>query len=140
MMRTAIVVGVLVGYVGGCAEAEKPKIMPPKRPNDELIVGEFERRPPQGTMAMRFRANGGITVAKDKASLDKQPVLGEGTYELVEKETQMKLTFTGGDMCTPEQVGVYKVVLSKVGIRFTKLEDECENRARLDASTFYRIK
>ncbi|MCX5745829.1 MAG: hypothetical protein NT062_25415 [Proteobacteria bacterium] len=125
----------------GCGEAAKPKILPPKRPNDELVVGEFERHPPQGTMAMRFRANGAVTVAKDRAGLDRPPVLGDGTYEVgkEDQKDQMTLTFETGDMCTPEQKGVYKVVISKLGLRFTKVEDDCEARARFDGTTFWRV-
>ena len=124
--------------LAACGEAEKPPVMPPKRPNNELIVDQFERHPPQGTMAMRFRANGGVVVAKDKSKLDASPALAEGTWEL--EKDQLTLTFDKGEMCTPEQKGVYKVVLSKLGIRFTKVEDECENRAKFDGTTFWRIK
>lgn len=133
MRGTLLLVGV---FVVGCAEPEKPKIMPPKRPNNELIVDQFERHPPQGTMALRFRASGDVEVGKDKAGLEKP--LATGKYEL--EKDQMTLTFESGELCTPEQKGVYKVVLSKLGIRFTKVEDECEARARWDGSTFWRIK
>ena len=112
--------------------------MPPKRPNNELIIGEFERHPPQGTMAMRFRENGGVVVAKDKSKLDQSPLEAEGTFAL--EKDQLTLTFEKGDMCTPDQKGVYKVVLSKLGIRFTKVEDDCERRAKFDGTTFWRVK
>src|SRR5438105_1809515 len=37
-----------------CSE---PQVVPPKRPNPELIVGEYERHPPEGETAVRFRAD-----------------------------------------------------------------------------------
>lgn len=140
-MRHAIAIGVMVGAlgsIGGCGgeggDAEHPHAMPPKRPNNELVMGDFARKPPDGTMALRFRGNGGIAVGKDKSKLD-QP-MAEGSFE-IEKD-QMTITFDKGDMCTAEQKGVYKVVISKLGIRFTKVEDDCEARARWDGSTFWR--
>jgi hypothetical protein len=124
----------LLVFVIGCGEAEKPPVMPPKRPNQELIVGDFARKPPDGTMALRFRGNGGIAVAKDKSKLDSPEA--EGTFE-IEKD-QMTVTFDKGEMCPADQKGVYKVVISKLGIRFTKVEDDCATRARWDGSTFWR--
>ena len=119
----------------GGGGGEKPMVMPPKRPNNELVVGDFARKPPEGTMALRFRGNGGIAVGKDKTKLDTPEA--EGTFE-IEKD-QMTVTFDKGDMCPAEQKGVYKVVISKLGIRFTKVEDDCDARARWDGSTFCRL-
>src|SRR5512142_1830357 len=39
--------------------------LPPKKPNNELILGEFARRPPEGTTAARFRADGSVTIRSD---------------------------------------------------------------------------
>lgn len=123
--------------IGGCGggEAEHPHAVPPKRPNNELIVGDYARKPPDGTMALRFRGNGEIAVAKDKSKLDAPEA--EGTFEL--DKDQMTLTFEKGELCTADQKGVYKVVISRVGLRFTKVEDDCEARARWDGSTFFRL-
>src|SRR5689334_22899912 len=75
-MRLLVLV-VLLAACGG-----KPEPMPPKRPNTELIVGEFERHPPEGTTAMRFVADGTFVVAKDKAALDVKDGATTGTYKL----------------------------------------------------------
>ena len=136
-MRAADLALVLVvvgsGACGGAAE-EHAHAQPPKRPNNELIVGDFARKPPDGTLALRFRANGEIAVGKDKTKLDAPEA--SGAFE-IEKD-QMTITFDKGELCTPEQKGVYKVVISKIGLRFTKVEDDCEARARWDGSTFFR--
>lgn len=109
----------------------------PKRPNDELIVGEFERRPPDGTTVARFRADGSITVAHDRASLDRKD-LASGSYQL--DKDQLTVTYTKGDMCRAGVAGTYKVVVSKVGIHFTKVDDSCDDRAKIDGQTWFRVK
>jgi hypothetical protein len=119
----------------------KPEPMPPKRPNTELIVGEFERHPPEGTTAMRFMSDGTFVLAKDKSQLDAKPAAATGTYKL-DGDT---LTFTNeqGTCADAEntKVGTYKVVISKIGIHFTKVGDDlCERRATIDNQTWYRIK
>ena len=43
-----------------------------------------------------------------------------------------------GEMCEPGVSGTYKVVISKIGIRFTKVDDACERRSRIDGETWYR--
>jgi hypothetical protein len=115
--------------------ADRP---PPKRPNNELVVGDFARKPPAGEMALRFGADGTYFFTKTKDEIDKPPHLADGTFK-VEGDT---LTFTADKgMCADGQKsGSYKVVISKVGIRFTKVEDGCDDRARLDGSTFWRLK
>ena len=115
----------------------KPDPMPPKRPNTELIVGEFARRPPAGTTAARFRGDGSVTIAHEAKELDGKP-LAEGTFKL--DGDQLTLTYASGEMCKPGVAGTYTVVISKVGIRFTKVEDPCERRAKMDGETWYRIK
>jgi hypothetical protein len=124
---------VLIAACGGSSTGPQP----PKPPNDELIVGEFERHPPDGTTVARFRANGGITIAHDRASLDKKN-LAEGTFVL--DKDQLTLTYTSGDMCPSGSEGVYKVVVSKVGIHFTKVNDSCDTRAKIDGQTWFRVK
>jgi len=111
--------------------------MPPKRPNTELIVGEFARKPPAGTTAARFRGDGSVTIAHEASELDSKP-LASGTFKL--DGDQLTLTYSKGEMCRPGEAGVYSVVISKVGIRFTKVEDSCERRAKMDGETWYRIK
>jgi hypothetical protein len=121
-----------------CGGGSDHAAMPPKKPNDELILGEFARRPPDGTTAARFRADGSITVAHDKASLDTKP-LATGTFVL--DKDQLTLTYTGGDICKGNNdPGVYKIVLSKIGIRFTKVSDTCDDRAKLDGQTWFRVR
>jgi uncharacterized protein (TIGR03066 family) len=108
-----------------------------KAPNNELIVGKFNRRPPDGTTVARFQADGTITVAHDDASLDRKN-LAVGSWKL--DSDQLTLTYASGEMCKPDEVGTYKVVISKVGIRFTKVDDPCADRAKIDGQTWYRAK
>lgn len=118
----------------GSSAADRP---PPKAPNIELIVGTFERRPPDGTTVARFQGDGTITVAHDKASLDRKN-LAAGSYKL--EGEQLTLTYSSGEMCKPGETGTYKVVISKIGIRFTKVDDPCANRSKIDGQTWYRAK
>jgi hypothetical protein len=115
-----------------------PELPPPKRPNNELVIGDFARRPPDGEMAIRFGGDGSFYFTKTKAELDKPPHLADGTFE-VEGDT---LTFAADKgMCADSaKRGSYKVVISKIGIRFTKVDDPCADRARLDGQTLWRIK
>jgi hypothetical protein len=106
-----------------------------KRPNNELIVGSFERHPPDGTTIARFQGDGTITVAHDRASLDRKN-LAVGQYKL--DGDQLTLTYTQGEMCKPNEVGTYKVVLSKIGMRFTKVSDPCTDRSKIDGQTWFR--
>jgi hypothetical protein len=125
---------VLLAACGGSAAGDRP---PPKRPNNELLVGEFERRPPDGTTTARFQGDGTITVAHDKASLDRKNLaVGKFTIE----NDQLSLTYDSGEMCTPGETGTYKVVVSKIGIRFTKVDDPCATRSKIDGQTWYRVK
>src|SRR5262245_52547165 len=123
----------LVPLVVACGE--KPEPMPPKRPNNELIVGDFERHPPAGTTAARFRGDGSIIVAHEAADLDRKS-LAEGTWTL--EGDKLTLTYAKGEMCEAGVAGTYQVVLSRVGIRFKKLEDTCDRRAKMDGETWYR--
>jgi hypothetical protein len=115
----------------------KPDPMPPKRPNNELIIGEFARRPPAGTTAARFRADGSVVIAHEQKDLDTKP-LASGSFKL--DGDKLMLDYASGEMCSPGQEGTYTVVISKVGIRFTKVDDPCERRAKMDGETWYRVK
>src|SRR5678815_2910519 len=100
----------------------KPDPMPPKAPNTELIVGEFARKPPVGTTAARFRADGSIVVAHDQSELDRKP-LAQGTFKL--EGDKLTLVYTSGELCEAGVEGHYSVVISRVGIRFKKDDDAC---------------
>jgi hypothetical protein len=110
--------------------------VPPKPPNNELIIDVFERHPPEGTTAARFRADGSVTIAHDRSKLDGS-TLATGHWEL--DHDQLTLKYDAG-MCAGQGAGVYKVVISKVGIHFTKVDDSCADRARIDGQTWFRAK
>lgn len=129
-MRSLLLVAVLAG---GCAE--KPSPRPPKAPNTELIVGTFARRPPVGTTAAWFRADGSVTLASKVDEIDNKPI-ASGSWKL--DGDQLQLTYDKGEMCEAGVTGTYKVVISKIGIRFTKVDDACERRAKIDNETWYR--
>ncbi|HUS29528.1 MAG TPA: hypothetical protein VMZ53_13540 [Kofleriaceae bacterium] len=126
----ALAIAVLLAACGG-----KPDPQPPKRPNNELIVGEFERRHQEAHTAARFKADGSITIASKADELDSKAI-ATGTYKL--DGEKLTLVYTKGDLCEAGVEGTYNVVISKVGIRFTKLDDACERRAKIDGETWYR--
>ncbi|MBX3154484.1 MAG: hypothetical protein KF773_00665 [Deltaproteobacteria bacterium] len=135
MSRPAWVIA--VAAVAACTP-EKPQPQPPKAPNTELIVGEYAQRKPAGEKAMRFETGGTMRLAKTRTELDRSPHLADGTWKL--DGDQLTLTYTRG-ACSEkpaEQTGTYKVVLSRIGVRFTKVEDACEARASLDGQTWWR--
>ena len=120
-------------------EAEHHAV-PPKAPNNELILGEYERHPPEGTTAIRFRADGSVKVAKTKAELDGSSPIATGTWKT--DGNKLTLTYEQG-ACTEseaEKAGTYEVVISKVGIHFKKLDDACQRRSTIDGQTFWRVK
>jgi len=123
----------LVPFVLACGS--KPEPMPPKRPNTELIVGEFARKPPVGTTAARFRGDGSVVIAHEASELDSKP-LAKGTWKL--DGDKLTLVYQSGEMCDPGVEGTYTVVISKVGIHFAKVDDACERRAKMDGETWYR--
>jgi len=132
-MRRALVLLALAA----CGSSSSGPV-PPKRPNNELIIGEFERHPPDGTTVARFRADGSVTIAHDRDSLDRKN-LATGSFKL--EGDQLTLEYTGGEMCGGGGgPGVYKVVISKVGIHFTKVDDACAQRAKIDGQTWFRVK
>ncbi len=132
-MQRWLLVAIVLSACGGSDKHATP----PKRPNNELILGEFARKPPDGTTAARFRADGSVTIAHTKDELDTKP-LAAGTFQL--DKDQLTLSYTSGDMCKGNGPGVYKVVLSKIGIRFTKVSDDCDQRAKLDGQTWFRVR
>ena len=127
----------LVCMVAGCG-ASGPEAVPTKKPNNSLIVGEFERRKPEGTQALRFSANGDVRLAKDKEHFDAEPAEATGAWTI--DGDQLTLTYLKGMCSDGPKTGTYKVVISNVGIRFTKVNDDCERRARMDGQTWWRIK
>lgn len=117
-----------------------PHAVPPKPPNTELIIGEYERHPPEGETAVRFRADGSVRLAKNRAQLDAEPALATGSWKL--DGPHLTLTYDHG-ICTErpgDHAGVYTVVISKIGVHFTKVEDSCERRSAIDGQTWWRIK
>jgi hypothetical protein len=130
-MRRFVSLLVLVACGGSSHEP-----VPPKRPNNELIIDTFERRPPNGTTAMRFRADGSVDVAHDKDKLDREN-LAHGTWQL--DRDQLTLSYDTG-MCAGGGSGVYQVVLSKLGIHFKKVSDSCDQRAKIDGEVWRRVK
>lgn len=114
--------------------------VPPKAPNTELIVGEYERHPPEGQTAIRFRGDGSVRLAKTKAQLDADPPLALGTWKV--DGGKLTLTYDQGQCADRpgDKSGTYNVVISRIGIRFTKLEDSCERRSAIDGQTWWRVK
>ena len=121
--------------------SDKPAPQPPKRPNNELIVGSFERHPPDGTQVLAFRGDGSFELFHDRAAQDKGDAAASGHFT-VEND---QLTFTNEKgLCADAEntkSATYKVVISKVGIHFTKAgDDPCDRRASIDGQTWHRFK
>jgi hypothetical protein len=121
------------------AACPAPPRQPPKRPNSELISGVYERHKPDGETAIRFDSGSSYRLAKTRMQFDVEPALGTGTFKLEGDQ----LTFTADKgMCAEAagtKEGVYKIVLSKIGIRFTKVSDTCERRSAIDGQTWWRV-
>ena len=132
-MRRAVLL--LIAACG--TPADRP---PPKAPNNELVVGDFTRKPPDGEMAIRFNGDGTYSFAKTKAALGKPPHLAEGKYTI--EGDQLTFTADKGMCADAARTGSYQVVISKIGIRFKKVRDQdgCEDRARLDGQTLWRLR
>lgn len=114
-----------------------PDPQPPKKPNNELVVGDFARRPPDGEMAVRFGGDGRFFFAKSKAELETTGHLADGSFNV--EGDQLTFIASKGMCADGAKTGIYKVVISKIGIRFTKVEDDCADRARLDGQTLWRL-
>lgn len=128
----------MLGSLAACDSG--PRAVPPKPPNTELILGEYARHPPEGETAIRFRADGSLRLAKNRAQLDAEPALATGTWKL--DGARLTLTYDQG-ICTEhpgDRAGVYTVVISKIGVHFTKVEDSCERRSAINGQTWWRIK
>ena len=126
---------VLLALLAACPSST-PDAVPPKRPNNELVVGDYARKPPDGEMAVRFAGDGTFYFAKTRTDLDKPPHLADGTYQV--EADQLTFTASKGMCADGAKSGSYKVVISKIGIRFTKVDDSCADRARLDGQTLWR--
>ena len=66
--------------LAACSSTPDPA--PPKRPNNELVVGDFARKPPDGEMAVRFSADGTFFFAKTRSELARTPHLADGTFKV----------------------------------------------------------
>jgi hypothetical protein len=129
-----------LGWLVLAACASQPRAVPPKPPNTELILGAYERHPPEGETAIRFRGDGSLRLAKARALLDRDPPLAAGTWKL--DGARLTLTYDAG-MCADQadhKTGVYDVVVSRIGIRFTKVSDHCERRSAIDGQTWWRAR
>lgn len=127
-----------LGALAACDSG--PHAVPPKAPNTELILGEYERHRPEGETAIRFRGDGSVRLAKNRAQLDAEPALATGTWRL--DGARLTLTYDKG-ICAEQpgdRAGVYTVVISRIGIHFTKVEDSCERRSAINGQTWWRIK
>ncbi|CAN5803588.1 hypothetical protein BH11MYX3_BH11MYX3_47870 [soil metagenome] len=133
-MRFPILLTLLV--VAGCPE---PQRQPPKRPNTELITGIYERHKPDGDTAIRFDPDGNYRIAKTRMQFDVEPPVGTGTYKV--DGDQLMLSADKGQCAETAgtKAGTYKIVLSKIGVRFTKVSDTCERRSAYDGQTWWRV-
>jgi hypothetical protein len=134
-VRAVLLLGIVVATTG-CPPKDP---IPPKRPNTELIAGSYERHQPDGETAIRFQPDGGYRIAKNRMQFDVEPPIGTGTYT-IDKDTLTIEASTG--MCAESnatKTGTYKVVLSKIGVRFTKVSDSCERRSKFDGQTWWRL-
>jgi len=128
----------LAGFAVACggADTDHPHAVPPKPANDILILGSYERRPPTATTAIRFDRDGNVRVAKDKSKLDSE-TLSTGTFTL--DKDQLRLLYTEG-ACAQDGPGIYTITVSKLGIRFVKVDDQCDGRAKsMDGQVWRRI-
>jgi hypothetical protein len=124
-----------VGWLAACGS--QPRAMPPKPPNTELIVGAYERHKPEGETALRLRGDGSLRLAKTAAQLDAEPPLATGSWKL--DGAKLSLTYDTG-LCADHKTGEYTVVVSRIGIRFTKVSDDCARRATIDGQTWWRVR
>jgi hypothetical protein len=76
-----------------------------------------------------------VIIASKADELDTKPI-ASGTYRA--DGDKLTLTYDKGEMCPAGVEGTYTVVISKIGIRFTKIDDSCERRAKIDGETWYR--
>ena len=120
---------------GGSGSTHAAAIKPPA---EDIIFGIYERRPPLGTTALKIQRDGSLILAKDKGKLDDEKPLATGSWKL-EKDT-LTLVYSLGECADGARSGTYKVSVSKIGIHFAKLEDECAVRAKIDGETWWRVR
>lgn len=125
-----------VVLLAGCPEKQP---VPPKPPNTALIAGVYERHKPDGETAIRFDPDGGYRIAKNREQFDVEPAVGTGTYK-IDGDTLTLTADKGQCKDGGSREGTYKVVLSRIGIRFTKVSDSCEERSRYDGQTWWRVR
>ena len=133
-----IMIAVCVACLAACGPSRPPP--PLKKPNNELIVGDFTRRGGDGEAAIRFAADGSYRIVKNKSMFDQEPPLGTGTWKI--DGDQLTLSAQRG-LCadgSSERDATYRVVVSKIGVRFEKVSDGCGRRATMDGQTWWRIK
>jgi hypothetical protein len=135
------ILAVCFGFVVACggADTQHPHAVPPKPSNDILIVGAYGHQGGAGTSgtqpALSFDKDGNVKLVKDKTKLDGD-TLASGTYTL--EKDQLRLLYTEG-ACAQDGPGVYTITVSKIGIRFVKVDDACESRARMDGEIWRRL-
>src|SRR5580704_13750489 len=111
-LRALSLCPVLVVACGG--EQHGPRAAVVKPPNDALVLGTFERRPPLGTTAIEFDKDGTVKLAHDKSKLAKE-TLATGTWT-VDKDScgsnstqcQLTLNYTEGE-CAQDGPGTYMI-------------------------------
>lgn len=136
-MRIALIL--LLAACSGAGNKEPDHSRIPKKPNNELILGLFEKHPPAGTTAFKFDTDGTFVIAKSKVELERSPLLMEGKYTV--EADKLSFETVRGECAGDHAKGSYKVVLSKVGIRvLEKIEDNCEWRGKLVGQTLWRHK
>ena len=91
---------VLCSLLAACGGDPKPPTIKP--PNDQLIVGAYERKPPDGTTAIRFDRDNTLRLAHDKSELDGK-TLATGSWKL--DGDQLSLDYVNG-MCAGGGAGV----------------------------------
>lgn len=60
-----------------------------------------------------------------------------GAYERHKPDGETAIRFEAEAASTKQ--GTYKIVLSKIGVRFTKVTDSCERRSAYDGQTWWRV-
>ena len=116
----------------------KPAPQPPKRAEhraDRRHATSATRptaRPPRGS-APTARS----TIAHEKSELDSKP-LAKGSWKL--DGDQLTLTYDSRRDVPRRRAGHVQGRASKVGIHFTKVEDSCDRRAKMDGQTWFRVR
>ena len=133
-LHAAVLVVTLAACGGGDDHAHYA--VAPKPPNDALIVGSTSAthppaRPRSASIATA-RSSSPTTRPSSPPTRPSRPARGRSTSD------QLTLTYTEGE-CAQDGPGVYKVVLSKIGVHFTKVDDACESRSHMDNEVWRRF-